>query len=588
MKRRNLLANILNIITQIACIIWFFAYSSLYFDFNFHHLAMGAVILGITIIPYLIVVIINFIIGILNKKKSVAKLVLYIINSILFLIQPILLYIANEEYEDYLYIILILVHISIYFLTMTLFILNRKTAKSTESNKKLSDTMIFSTVTAVIIIVLVIPIFYKISLHSKIKSIANDSASLPKYVIGKKENGETDIIDENGDIVTTIKDEFKSGICYMTLKDEKKAYTILTMDREKGTIKLLDVKDVKNIKCFYEAKLVNKEDEYLSMADLAGIAGIDKYGTDEYSGILDDKYKEIYKEVKQKNGLYEIERQNDFSKFEDIQGANYSYYQNGETLLQVVQINTNTLDSVSGNLKDANKREYYLIKQDEKRKIKLDCKKLITGKDELLGTEYIYIYNQKYIPFIDVGTNGYFNLSGEKVEVNNTYIYIDIDDEAALVAKVKEEDKNKAKRTTESTYIEEDELYEGKVELVLVNKEKHILSDAYSEATILNDFYILGNTNETGYTCSLWNKNGKELIKETNASVGIFKKVDANKVAIAKIDSDILEKMYELYDKNGKIEGRKYMELENNIDTPYSTAFPMAYQRYMNILSQMD
>ena len=220
------------------------------------------------------------------------------------------------------------------------------------------------------------------------------------------------------------------------------------------------------------------------------------------------------------------------------------------------------------------------------------------GKDTKTQEEYIYFYNKKYIPFIGKTTNGYFDLEGNKTEAKNNYIYIDVSDEIALSAKVNEKDKEKAKLDKNeegSENTDNQDIYQQKVEeesrneveLEITDKDKKTLSKPCNGAKILDNFYILTDINESRSLYNLWSKKGKDLTK-IRGSMQIINSPNVNKVIITKENEKDSKRTYEFYDENGIVNNMKYKQVSNNIEDIMDTPYPDAYDRYMEILSQMD
>ena len=118
---------------------------------------------------------------------------------------------------------------------------------------------------------------------------------------------------------------------------------------------------------------------------------------------------------------------------EDNSDMDYKYFSNDSMTIQVAT------PKIKNNMNDEQesieKKEYYLIKENQNRKIKLECKNLIEDIDAE-GNRIIYVYNKKYIPYIDENTNGVFNEDGEKIQIPKEYVFLDVNDEIGLVAKV--------------------------------------------------------------------------------------------------------------------------------------------------------
>ena len=139
-----------------------------------------------------------------------------------------------------------------------------------------------------------------------------------------------------------------------------------------------------------------------------------------------------------------------------------------------------------------NKKEYYLLDIENNTKTKLECNNLIyeayyDEKDKLY--ENILLYSNGFIPFYDTNETGYFDLNGEKLIINPSYLIIDINNNFYVLME---------KETGTTVFLS---MQTGNIEKTI------------NDATrIFNSFYVINSYNNGEITYKILDKNLNEIV----------------------------------------------------------------------------
>lgn len=527
MKRKNLLTNILNILGQIGFIIWLFMYQEGYELIVVANTSiLGIIIALLVIITSITIATINLVVGIKNRKNSKAILVLYIINFVLFLFQPVWYILVESTYEDFFGVLTIINYITIYILTIVLFILNRKTPKNEKKIKY--DVIIFVIAVILVVFTIIAPKLYLIPIKSKFEKAAvnENEVNSQEYVLVHADE-QYDFISAEGKVELSIKADEVSRPYFAFTSSGVVKYVIA---EEGDRVQVIDINDVKNIKPILEYEKITSIDNEFSY--------IFNQNKRINSMLLTNE--EEQDNLEENNKLFLKEETSKYLKYEDNENYKYTYYGNNEITIQVAEVQRSDLSQ--SNMMDENQVQYYLIKNDER--IQLDCDKLVFGYDENIQQDYIYFFDNKYVPFIGENTNGYIDANGQKTEIANSYVFLDKSDNIGIVARINEKDKGR------------DSEIEQPIDVIVVDNDQRKISDIYDGAIVCDTLYVLYHYENYSYVnCSIWSKEGKEIAKNL-----ILEGTTKNGL-IATISPD--NSYIDFYNEKGKLNDKQYKPAGN-------------------------
>lgn len=209
-----------------------------------------------------------------------------------------------------------------------------------------------------------------------------------------------------------------------------------------------------------------------------------------------------------------------YNSFEST-GYEYMYFKNSEITNKILQIvikpnekeddrklSTEYLDVDFNNklhrdvnkIKEfyENKKEYYLLDIENNTKTKLECNNLIyeayyDEKNKLY--ENILLYSNGFIPFYDTKETGYFDLNGEKLIINPSYLIIDINNNFYVLME---------KETGTTVFLS---MQTGNIEKTINDITR-----------IFNSFYVINSYSNGEITYKILDKNLNEIVTTDNLS----------------------------------------------------------------------
>ncbi len=574
MKRKNLYTNILNIIAQILALTWYILETNdnLYI-YKIVIMRSGFIAIFSTYVFLTITAIINIIVGIKNRKESKPCLVIYEIIAVMYILEQILAIYCLDYTEDIVYIILAVIYIIICVLTIVQFILNRKVKKT--ENKRKFEIIIYVITIIIGIIAILLPLGVKKSVETKIKKAMEETNGKINNakVYGKISNeNKYNFLEDNGNILFTIDAKYVEGCTVIRDKDKEMKITLIKNGNEN---KLLDISDENNIKTILTCKECDIIDRS-SVYDFAIMSNLNNSSTIEEG------------EEEKTNNLIKLEEEeaNVFSEYENNQISqnveentsllngqktkNYTYYSNGNIAIQVVEPrNLESINTQSQQNENQTQTEYYLINLNNNQKQQISCDRLIYDYDYENDSYFIQLFEEKYLTYFRENMSGFLNIeTGETLEIPNDYVFLDVNDETAVIAIVNDRDKGRK--------ISDDE-YNEDMKIVVIDRNLSILSEEYNNLEIFNNFYLFKKGELEEYT-AITNKN-KIIFKDEEID-----EVYGEGIIVVRNEDG----KYNIYNENGKA-NEEYDSLYSKYAGIISQGYVSknGYDVYKNIVSQI-
>ena len=409
MKQTNKLLNISNILNYVFVLtIGFFIVNY----FEQYGLLFSTVVVFISGIA-------NFVIGIINIVKRNKKIgILNIIIAVMFIFDAIMFNIIDDV-DEWMYFIVLACIVAPIVLTILNLIFNRK---NIDINKKIFKTALFFLGILIETVIIIIPIIVnKINLKNinmALKELENDFNT---KVIVERYSQETKFYDENGDLIINKQYGLFTPEYIISHNDNSKKLTLL-ITKYNNKICIVD----------YEGEIITRLYSIFDDIPISHYLDVLKYQnvpsySDKYIKkmlTLNEKKGNVYKFGSFEKDGYQITVELNESEIEsDIELYNRIF--NEESIPTEVEAKFYKF-----------KKRYYM--SNKKGEIKtLDCNNLVftTDKD---GNIAISQYYNNNIPYYDKDSAGFFNINGEKTEINKDYIVIDTTDQYAIIRGIKD------------------------------------------------------------------------------------------------------------------------------------------------------
>lgn len=402
MKQTNKLLNILNILSVIFIILSLNEWQYIDYEYFVFVMIINCSILNLT----------NLVVGIINlkmhnKKIGIVSIVMMLISLCLLIVILISEDFINANISEWLTYLVLFFNIIVFPILAIINLIQNK--KLENIKKKTYKTSLFWCIILTWITILIIPMIVikmdLINISKAVDVLIKQKLQDDKVLISFRENF-CEFFDREGNII----DQKNYNLVYSY--DFKPSLEIIIVN-ENGENWLIDYKGNKLQRIYALFGTIN----YFELIEKIPI---------DYKGLRDYKY-----------NFLPIQSGQDVIKDNILIFGNrylYGYEIKVEIFKEEVENDTSYVNDVLEALKEEPvvdlqklykyKKNYYLINKDGS-EIELNCNNLIFTYDEYGYGLSVQVYSNKYIPYYDNDSTGFFNLNGERIAFNKRFLVYD-------------------------------------------------------------------------------------------------------------------------------------------------------------------